>query len=138
MNNTIENAKPQQSSYSLRTLLFATALIAWILGVNNWLGDPYGWMTAIPLALGLPVFILRPWSFVGGIAGFVVFALFGEFFIIGWDKTDPEYLPCLVTIGGYGLACGAGALAFFLRLRVLGGITCLSAAVAFVILLQTA
>ena len=138
MNKTLEDTESKRTTYSLRTLLFFTALIAWILGINNWLGDPFGWLTAIPLALGLPVFILRPWSFLGGIAGFVVFALIGEFFLIRWDRSDPEYLPCLVTVGGYGLTCGAGAVAFFLRLRILGGITCLSAIVAFAILVTTA
>ena len=105
--------------------------------MNNWLGDPYGWLTAIPLAIGLPVFILRPLSFLGGLAGFVLFALIGEFFIIGWAKSAPEYLPTLVAVGGYGLTCGAGVHSIFLRLRILGGITFLSALIAFAIVLTS-
>ncbi|MEM7478353.1 MAG: hypothetical protein AAF483_25505 [Planctomycetota bacterium] len=137
-NDSNESTRSEKQSYSLRTLMFSTALIAWILGVNNWLGEPYGWLTAIPLIIGLPVFILRPMSFRGGIIGFVFFALIGEFFIIGWNKSDPQYLPCLVTVGGYGLCCAAGIHACFLGLRFLGSAVSVLAVAAFAIVLITA
>lgn len=134
--NVTEATEIQRPSYSLRTLLFTTALIAWILAVNNWLGDPYGWLTAIPLALGLPIFILRPWTFVGAIVGFAAFALIGDLFIIGWDESAPQYLPCLITVGGYGLTCGSCIHAFFLRLRSLACVIFIAVLVVFVIVLQ--
>ena len=136
MSETVATDTPNQASYSLRTLLFSTSLFAWIFAVNQWLGSPYGWLSAIPLSMGLPTFILRPWSIAGGVIGFVVFAIIGEFFIIGWHWSDKNYLPSLVTVGLYGVTCGSGMHAAIRGIPWVGLPTSLAAVIALIIVVN--
>ena len=126
----------RQIRYSTRTLLYATSLIAWVLGVNSWLGDPYGWLTAIPLTFCLPIWITNPWTFVGGTLGFAVLAIIGELSFVGFEWSDVKHWLAIITVGAYGCACGTSIHAFVRGQRLLGGIICGISIFAFVVVLQ--
>ena len=129
--NNIQESKSRLPVFSIRTLLWVTLLVSWIFGANNWLGAPFGLITAIPLIICMPILVLRPWSLLGGVIGFVTFALIGEFAIIGWQKSDPEYLRSLFSIGSFGIAVGAAIYSFIVGLRALGAITLILTLIAF-------
>jgi hypothetical protein len=138
MTNTQNNMTDTQSGeidsgrnqFTIRSLLLLMALVAWILGVNRWLGPPFGWITAVPLSIvALLVLVTRGWATLGAVFGFVAFCLLGYFQIIQWDKTDPRFLQSLICFASFGGAAGGSIHALFLKRWVLGSLSLLASVV---------
>jgi hypothetical protein len=123
--------------FTIRSLLGAILITSWTLAVNRWLGSPYGWITAIPVAM-VGVLVLRTsgWALLGGIIGFVAMTLIGLFFIIGWPPSDPRFMKSVVAVGSYGAAGGASLHAMALKQWILGTLLLIATIVVFAILLH--
>lgn len=105
--------------FSVRSLLFATFLVAWVLAVNNALANPYGWLTSIPLAYSAPLLLMNPRTILGGGIGALMFGVIGELGI-GWPHYELRYWLAIIVFVAYGFACGAAVHAIFLKRYVVG------------------
>ena len=123
-------------TFSIGTLLSLTFWIAFIFTISKLLGGaPYGWLTAVPLVIGLPLFLSRPKNLIGGVTGFFFFAYLGAMFIIGFDTFEPRFLLAQITIGAYGFTCGGAIYAYFHDQRMQGSLIGTLVMVAFAIVL---
>jgi hypothetical protein len=121
--------------FSVATLILVMVLICWILAVHRWLGETYGWITAIPLGLaGIVGLATRGRALVGFALGSAAIALVGSL-LIGWEPSDIRFYKSLAALGAYGGAAGGGLHAIWLRRRWLGGAVFLAAVVIFGLLL---
>jgi hypothetical protein len=129
--------EPRRRQFTTAALLFVMTLVAWILAVNRWLGPPYGWMTAIPLAIvALLVLITRGRAAVGTVVGFTALCLLGYFLIIGWEPTDPRFLKSLVCLGSFGGAAGGSIHALFMKRWIVGSLSLIASIVSFAAILM--
>ena len=133
MTNTEKSvATSRHHQFTTRALFVVMALVAWILGVNRWLGPPFGWMTAIPLTIvAFLVLFTRGWATLGAMVGFVVLGLLGYFVIIQWDKSDPRFIKSLVCVASFGSAAGGSIQALLMKRWILGSLSLLASFVTF-------
>lgn len=117
-------------NFSVRSLLFATFLVAWVLAVNTGLSQPYGWLTAIPLVYSAPLLLLNYRTILGGLAGLggaLLFGAIGEI-VNGWPHNRLEHWLAMVVFVAYGFACGTAVHSILLKTYILGTIVFLASA----------
>lgn len=122
-------------TFSIRSLLYATTLIAVVVATFSSLDAPYKWLFILPASLALMIWIVNPWTLIGGLLGFLALAVLGELWLIGWAKSDNRYLPSLIVVGTHGSALGSAVQALACRLWILGAIALILAVVVFIFVL---
>lgn len=108
-----------QFKFSVRSLLFATFLVAWVLAVNNGLAQPWGWMTAIPLAYSAPLVLLNLRTILGGVIGAFALGAIGEIGN-GWEHSKIEHWRAVIVFVAYGFACGVAIQSIIQKKYILG------------------
>ena len=124
-------------AFSIRTVLWLTAIVAGIFGANDFLGPIFGWIAAIPLLLAVPLLVAIPTSLVGGALGFVVFAFLGEAYLVGWQKSDEQYLPALITVSCFGVPVGTSIHGFCKKRWFIATIAAIGSIVTLYVILNS-
>ena len=125
MNLNLLTDSTSKMTFSVRSLMFATFLVAWVLAVNNGLRTPYGWLTAIPLAYSAPLLLLNLRVIFGGVVGSLLFAFSGEL-LNQFDYGDIRHWLVVIVFAAYGFACGAGVHAILQKKYLFGAIVFLA------------
>lgn len=102
-----------------------------MLTVNNGLAQPYGWLTAIPLAYSAPLVLLNFRTILGGIIGAFALGAIGEIGN-GWEHDRIEHWLADIAFVAYGFACGVALQSIFQKKYILGTIVFLASVVTLV------
>ena len=97
----------------------------------------FGWIAAIPLFLAVPLLITIPTSLVGGVLGFVIFAFLGEAYLVGWRKSDAQYLPALITVACFGVPVGTSLHGFCKKRWIMATIAAIGSIVTLYAILNS-
>ena len=117
-------------------MLLATFVVSWVLAVNQWLEEEYGWRTAIPCGIFGGILFLVDWRTIfGTLIGFGVMALVGYAFIVGYDPPSPRFFKAMLVVTSFGGAAGSSINAIVLRRRLIGGIGLMTSIVSFCVIL---
>jgi hypothetical protein len=124
--------------FSVRSLIWLTVLVAlfFAISLNQWLGPPYGLLTAIPVGvIGSLAVCTRGWSLIGSALGFPTLCLIGYWLILGDALPYAAFVKAMVVIGSYGAAVGGSIHAILLRHRIVGGLCLTATSIVFVTIL---
>lgn len=117
--------------------MLGTFVVAWTFAVNGWLGEGYGWRTAIPCALISGIVLLVNFqTTIGCVIGSLILAVIGYVFIVGHTPPSPEFFKAMLIVSAFGGAAGCSLHAIVLRYWKTGLITFLISIIAFAIILK--
>ena len=138
MRDSLINATTEsKKQFSIRTLMLATLIVAWTLAVNSWLGEGYGWRTAIPCGLIAGFVLLVSFqTAIGCVIGSFILAVIGYLFIVGHTPPSPEFFKAMLIVSAFGGAAGCSLHAIALRYWKTGLIAFLISTVAFIVILK--
>ena len=120
------------NQFSLKWLLLATLIVAWVLSINNWLSDGYGWRTAVACGIfGGMVALVDKRTATGALVGFMVMGIVGYFFIVGHRPPSLKFYKAMLIVVAYGGAVGSGVSAMLLKRPIVGGLASIIALVTF-------
>ena len=123
-------------NFSIRSMMVATFVVSWALAVNGWLGDGYGWRTAIACGIfGIVVLLVDFRTVLGLLIGSLALSLIAYLFIIEHQPPSPQFYKAMIVMASYGAAGGVGVHAIVLGKRRAGAFALVLAVAAFAAIL---